>query len=190
MLLVGFARTFFLRSLFNVPPIPAYLYVHGVALTAWFVLVFAQACLIAARRTAVHRRLGVITMLVALLVVPISAFVVIRSVPRATAAGANSMNIQGVVITDLISLVVFSVLVATALHLRHRPDIHRRFMICSCLVIFGPVNARLARLGLPLWFGLVHVPLSFLVPAAYDLLTIRRLHRATLWIGMLVVVKS
>jgi len=43
-LLVGFAPTLFLRSLFDVPPIPAYLYVHGIVLTTWFVLVFAQTC--------------------------------------------------------------------------------------------------------------------------------------------------
>src|ERR1700686_4322336 len=73
-LLVGFAKTFFLRSQFNVPPIPPYLYVHGFVLTTWFVLVLAQTCLGAAHRTDLHRRIGIVAVVVGVLIIPISAF--------------------------------------------------------------------------------------------------------------------
>ena len=81
VLVVGFAKTFFLRAFFNVPPIPAYLYVHGVVLTAWYALVFAQTLLVRAHRVDLHRRLGVASVTVAAMVVPISAYVVMGSVP-------------------------------------------------------------------------------------------------------------
>jgi hypothetical protein len=60
LVLVGFARTLDLRALFDVPPIPAYLYVHGALLTAWFALVVAQTALIRHASVATHRRLGVV----------------------------------------------------------------------------------------------------------------------------------
>jgi hypothetical protein len=185
-ILVGFSPTFFLRSLFDVPPMPAYLYVHGAVLTAWFVLVFAQTCLVAAHRVDLHRRLGVLTALVAVLVVPISTFVTLRAVPRLTAFGLGPVEIQNIVIGDLASLVFFSALVGTGLYLRRQPDVHKRLMIVSSLMFFGPVNSRLARLGFALpMYALLLLPL--VVPAAYDLLVLRRLHRATMWIGLLVV---
>jgi hypothetical protein len=183
-IVVGFSPTFFLRAFFDVPPIPAYLYVHGVALTAWFVLVFAQTFLVAKHRTAEHRRLGVVAAVVAVLVVPISAYVAVSAVPRLTAAGAPIEAIKGVVLGDLASLVEFSVFVGTALYLRRRPEIHKRLMIASCFVFFGPVNARLARLGFALP-PVIFLLFPVLVPAVYDLITLQRLHRGTILVALL-----
>ena len=58
-------------------------------------------------------------------------------------------------------------------------------MTASCAVLFPPINARLARLGgldLPLP-ALILLPL--LVVGVYDLITLKRLHRATMWFGFL-----
>jgi hypothetical protein len=58
--LVGFARSFFLRPLFPGWPAPpeTIFYVHGAVFAAWIVLLVGQASLVAAGRTDVHRRLG------------------------------------------------------------------------------------------------------------------------------------
>ena len=74
IVLVGFAHTLYLRVLFDLPEIPAQLYVHGTVLTIWFSLAFVQTWLIATDRTAIHRRLGVAGMIVAVgvVVVPLS----------------------------------------------------------------------------------------------------------------------
>ena len=179
-MLVGFARTFFLRAFFDVPPMPAYLYVHGLVLTAWFVLVFVQTVLVAARRTSLHRRLGVSTAVVGALLVPVSAFVAIRAVPRLAALGAPDDAIVPIVFGDLLALTSFVGLVGAALYLRKRPDFHKRFMLASCLVLFGPINARLARLGVALPLPVMAL-LPVLVLAIYDVIVLRRLHPATWW---------
>jgi len=56
----GFARTFFLRFLFAPHSMPAYLYVHGLLFSAWFVLLFIQARLVASGRVDLHRRVGML----------------------------------------------------------------------------------------------------------------------------------
>lgn len=184
-LLVGFAPTFFLRSLFSVAPIPPYLYVHGVLLTTWYVLVLAQTCLVAAHRTDLHRRLGIVAVLVAGLVVPISAFVVVHAVPRMQGMDPSVMRLA--VVGDLLSLVVFPGFVAAGVYFRRRPDVHKRLMIASCFTIYGPVFARFDLVyGLPVPPPVV-VPLTLLALGAYDLILARRLHRATLWIGFVLV---
>lgn len=40
IVLAGFSRTLYLRAFFDVPEIPAYVALHGIVLTAWFVGVF------------------------------------------------------------------------------------------------------------------------------------------------------
>jgi hypothetical protein len=186
-LLVGFAKTFFLRSQFNVPPIPPYLYVHGFVLTTWFVLVLAQTCLVAAYRTDLHRRLGIVAVVVGVLIIPISAFVVVHAAQRTHGAITPLLRLE--VVGDLLSLVWFAGFVAAGVYFRRRPDVHKRLMIASCFTIYGPVFARFNEVyGLPVPPPVV-VPLALITLGAYDLFVARcrRLHRATVWIAFLLV---
>ena len=190
IVLFGFAKTFFLRSLFSVPPIPTHLYVHGTLLTSWYVLVFTQTWLIAADRTDLHRRLGWFGAAVAALLVPVSAYAVWQYVPRALARGRDLGSIRGLVVGDQISLVIFAVVVTAGITFRRRPDVHKRLMLASCFVILVPALERFYfSYGLPIR-GLPTEPILFFATfLIYDLLSIRRLHPATLWLfgGVLVV---
>src|SRR5262245_7872593 len=89
LLVFAFAPSFFLRGLIRTPrpllSLPPYLVAHGVLLTIWYALVFVQTCLVAAHRTDLHRRVGVLAAAVALLLVPVSELVVVRAVPRGLA---------------------------------------------------------------------------------------------------------
>ncbi len=182
-LLIGFAKTFFLRSQFNVPPLPAYLYVHGVVLTTWFALVVAQTYLVAAHRTGVHRRLGIAAIVVAGLVIPISTYVVAHAARRAH--GPITPHLQLEIVGDLLSLMRFGGFVAAGAYFRRRSDVHKRLMVASCFTIYGPVFARLEGVyGLPVPPPAV-IPFGLLALGAYDLLAARRLHRTTVWIAVL-----
>jgi hypothetical protein len=182
---VGFAKTFFLRSQFKVPPIPPYLYVHGVMLTTWFVLVFAQTYLVAAHRTDLHRRLGIVAAVVAALLIPINTFVVVHAAERAHGVMTPLLRLE--VVGDLLTVIVFAGFVATALYFRRRPEVHKRLMVASCFIFYGPVFARFELLyGLPVPPPTV-IPLGLVVLGSYDLLVARRLHRATVWIGVVLL---
>jgi hypothetical protein len=60
IVLIGFSRTLFLRPFFKVPAIPWFVYVHGAVLAAWIALFVTQTSLIAAHRTDLHRRFGLL----------------------------------------------------------------------------------------------------------------------------------
>src|ERR1043166_3218788 len=51
IVLVGFSRTLYLRAFFDVAPIPVSLYIHGAALTLWFLFALIQPWLIGAKDT-------------------------------------------------------------------------------------------------------------------------------------------
>lgn len=185
----GFARTYYLRPYFAATPLAPLLHLHGLVFTSWVALYFAQTALIAARRTQVHRRLGVAGAVVAALVVAVGAVTaVVRAKQGATPLdGLSPLIFLTVPLGDVF---VFAVLAGTGLSLRRRLDTHKRLMLLATISILPAAVARLpfdfvARGGPFVFFGLTDL---FILPClAYDLATRGRLHRATLWGGLLIV---
>lgn len=184
---LGFSPTFFLRPVFTDRPLPVYLYVHGLVLTVWFTLSFAQSYLVVTRRVALHRRLGVAGAVVAAALVPLSALVAIRAIPRYRAAGVAAEEIQFIVLGDLISLAVFSGLVACGIAWRRQREWHRRFMTVASIMIVGPAVARLDRIGFAVPVPLVLVLLLASL-AVRDTIQQGRPHRATMVAAACVIV--
>jgi hypothetical protein len=166
IVLIGFAPTLYLRVLFDVPPTPVYVYVHGALLTAWFVLVVVQTALIRGGGVTRHRRLGAAGVAVGVAVVVASTVVTLRFVNRILhAPAAQDVNLSammgfgadppllGLAATalwgNLTSLVTFAVLLACAVLMRRRADVHKRFMMLASLSILPPAIARISR-----WPGL------------------------------------
>src|SRR5678816_1891553 len=86
MVFVGFAPTFYLRTVFNGPPVPPLNVVHGVLTTIWICLVPVQAFLMRARQRSLHRYLGWTSAGLAALVVILTPVVMLRFIPRMLAA--------------------------------------------------------------------------------------------------------
>ena len=63
----GFARSYFLKSYFGSPPLMPLLHLHGLVFTSWIVLLLTQTTLVAANRTDIHRRLGIIGAVIAVM---------------------------------------------------------------------------------------------------------------------------
>ena len=82
----GFARTYYLRPWFDVPPINLLLHLHSIAFTAWFVLFIIQTRLIAAQNYRTHMQFGIAGVVLALLVFVFGAITaIVRPMRRACA---------------------------------------------------------------------------------------------------------
>ncbi len=191
--LVGFGPTLYLRPLFDVPPIPGYLYLHGAAGTAWFVLLVVQTMLIAQHRADIHRRLGWAGVAVAAVVLVSGIVTSANMVPRNVALGLTSeadMQLYVVVTgADNAAFITFPTLVLLAALWRRRPDVHKRLMLLASITILGPAAARVGS-----WYGpipnpiLVGLILSFVLAiVVHDVWTRRRPHMATV-LGVVFVV--
>src|SRR5215510_12316131 len=89
LVFAGFARTFYLRAWFDVPPITLLLELHGLLFSAWFALYVVQTRLIAANNVRAHMRLGIAGVVLAALVVAVGLFTTVVS------AGAPRMRPMG-----------------------------------------------------------------------------------------------
>ena len=203
LVLVGFAPTLYLRAFFDVPPIRSHLYVHGVIVTSWFVWLLVQTTLVKTRRTADHRRLGVIGAALGFATVGAGLLATLNAPSGITAAGLSldadisAVGVEGLGAGDPIiarisggvwgnlgSVLAFLVLLVAAIRLRTRPDSHKRLMLIASIAIMAPALGRISRW--PIIGGeqgpFVPIVLVSLLLAliGYDLLSTRRIQRATL----------
>lgn len=154
-------------------------------LTSWFCLLLVQTTLIASHRTDLHRRLGVAGAALAVGVVVVGLIVTIRSVPRSPSNGTPLAREPVIFGTSLAFLVAFSLLVASGIYLRRRPETHKRLMLLASFSIWGPAVGRLPGVkAFPFVLLVVEVsPLLALI--RYDVVSEERVHRATVWGGLL-----
>ena len=192
LVFLGFAPTYYLRPV-TAGSIPAYLHVHGAAMTAWFLLLLVQTALIATRRRAVHRQLGLLGAAVAAIVVVLNPLVVAWSVPHLLAAGDTIQLVALIVVADLLVVGIFMVLVGLAIRWRQYPETHSRMLLLASLAVSGPALGRLSltlvATPLPGIIALMSLPLLVI---GHDRVVMNRVHPASAWgaaaiVGSLVI---
>ncbi len=186
----GFARTFYLKPLFATRPLPLYLHLHGLIFSAWFVLFLVQTRLVAARRLAWHRRLGIAGAALAALGALVAMGVAYHAGRRFYLTNPVGFAAEGRPLAlDFGASLTFAALVSAALCFRARPEIHKRLMALASCSILLPAIGRIPGLFdvAGLW-GLVGfseiLPISCI---AYDTVVHRRLHAAFAWGGLALV---
>jgi hypothetical protein len=199
--LTGFSRTFFLRSWFAVPPLALHVFVHGMLMTSWLVLLLVQTSLVAAHRTDLHRRLGVIGAGLALAVAAVALQTALglpghfKVDPAPNGVAMTPSGMIQIAWGNFATIALFSVFIATAIGMRRRPEAHKRLLLLASIAMVTPAIGRYVA-DLTRWGASTSVPvvvhtLQILVALLaiglpltlvyHDLRTRRRLHPATVW---------
>ncbi len=181
--LIGFAPTFFLRPAYFTDPLPLLLVVHGVAMTAWFLVLAVQAYLAETGRLRWHRPLGWAGTVVAALVVVSSPPVIARSVPTGLAAGLPGFAVSFIFMTGMLRVVFFAAMIVVAIRYRRRRVVHTRALFMASLSNFAPATSRMATM---LGSNVLLVAFLYLIPfgialAVHDRRTLTRVHPLTSW---------
>jgi hypothetical protein len=194
---VGFAPTFYLRGYFGLrpdqPPLSPLLIVHGLVGTSWMALFLAQSLLVVRRRTDLHKRLGIATAIVAMLLVVVGVMTAIDALRRDV--GPFGLDPRTWFLSvPLMGTVIFGVFVAVALVRRRVPETHRRLMLLATITLlnpaFGRVVGRYLSIGLSGFLLLIFLltDLFVIVAVVHDLRTRRQVHPVYVWGGLAVLV--
>jgi hypothetical protein len=176
--LVLWAFGFEYRDLIHPSHFTVLVQLHGLVMFAWVGLFLTQVTLIACRRPLWHRRLGVIGMAVAVLVVGLG---VPTSIIAARLGGDHlpaGLPPSQFLAAALSSLAAFALLAGSGLALRRRPDVHKRLMLLSNM---PPLVAVFARLIFFLQLTVSIATMRNLLLLAFiagDTMRTRRLHPA------------
>jgi hypothetical protein len=198
----GFAPTYYLRGLYGTPVLSPFLHFHGMLFTSWILLFVTQTTLVAAKRTDLHRRLGIVVALlaVAMLVVGTAVAVAAAKRPQVREFEPGGRGLFPAPLEELATplglLAIFAVLVAAGFYYRRNRDSHKRLMMLATIVTAGAALDRLlfptgvlAFSGLPLnTFTSMGLTAVFLLACfLYDLRTRGHVHPAFLWGGISVL---
>ena len=186
--LVGFAPTYYLRSSFGSAALTPSLQLHGLLFSTWMVLLVVQTSLIAADKTAMHRRLGIAGAVLGVAMMAAGAYVALTRAALGLMVPPPGLTVAVLLTLPLGTLVVFPVLFGTALAFRRRTDFHKRLIMLATAELVTAAFARwpvISELGPVAYFAVTD---AFLVAlAVYDLRTRGRVHPATLWGGAFLV---
>jgi hypothetical protein len=191
----GFAPSYYLKNVIHAPPaLSVMTHIHGVIFTAWVLVFLTQALLISRGSAALHRRLGMLGVML---------FGVVIAVGVATALNAGRLGHAppgaptplAFMALPLIGLAGAASLVIAAVWNRSRSDAHMRYMIAGLIAMTPPATHRLAIgagfVDHAILICLVIMDVLLVIAMVYDYATLKRVHPAYLWsAGVLILVQT
>ena len=183
LVFAGFARTFYLNSLFARMHLPSLFIVHGVVFSSWLVVLVTQAFLVSARKIETHKKLGYTSIAIVVAMLVLGWIMSVEAAQRGFTPPGGPPPLAFLAF-QLFGLFAFAALITAAYLLRNRPETHKRLMVGATILLLTPAIARIflhftANAVLPKTLG---VQFGLLVACmAYDLFTRKRLHVAYIW---------
>ena len=186
---------------------------HGALAGAWLLFFLIQATLVATRRTAIHRRLGVAGPFIAVAMIAVGSITVIDLARRgydlsgdiARAAGPpgsrapTSEELSVRMFPALLAFANFGILTGLGLSFRHRPAVHKRLMLLALGVLILTPLIHLSGHLIGRWPGL-YAPLNLAIftaanalpfsVAVHDKVSDGRVHPISLWVPVLLIVET
>ena len=147
----------------DLPPIRPVLHVHAVSMGLWYALLVLQTALIGAGRVGVHKGLGAASLLLVPVMLGTGLTVSYDNMVR---TGENT-----ILIANSANVTLFLVFYGSALALRSRAIVHKRFMMFAAVALMLPAFARVGYVldlpelaVLPMWLAvLIAIPVYDLV---------------------------
>jgi hypothetical protein len=150
IVILGFAPTFYLRPLFGSTDystgsteLPIHLVIHGLSMTAWYVIFAIQTYLGKKRKIALHRTLGIAGIIVAAIVIASGYIVLVEFIPRNPVVEA----VTNINVGNTMNFIVFASMITAGLYYRRTPDVHKRLMLFAGVVNIGPALTTNRMLG-------------------------------------------
>ena len=198
---LGFARTFFLRPWFpewvaeHAVREPIF-YIHGVFFSAWIMMLVLQSLLIATKRVDVHRRLGLFGAVLAAIMIPLGIYASLVAAGRPTGFMDVPVPPLQFLIVPLADLSLFALFVILGFLQRKKTQNHKRFMLLTGVALLDAAVARwpfpFMAAVLPLGFTVTDIFVDlFIIPIViWDFVSRGKIHPVTLWGGLAVILQQ
>ena len=193
IVVIGFARTYYLKFLFGTPALPSRLVeVHGLVMTLWVVLFAAQVWLIRTKRVPMHRSVGMLGIGLGVAMAVVAFFTAVAAAKFGSASTPQGFPPLAFLVVPFVDLLMFIGLFGAAIYERRRSANHKRLMLLTAINFLPPALGRipvpaLQSLGPLVFFG---VPVLLTIGLViYDRRRTGRMNRAFL-VGAVVLVLS
>jgi len=192
VVLIGFARTYFLAGLFRAPLPNLLVHIHAVAFTLWIILFITQISLVTARRVDLHRRLGLLGFVLAIVMIVLGTLAASDRLARHVAQpGTDTVEeVRAFYAVPLGDMLMFSAFVYLGYRNRSQPAVHKRLMWFATLSLLDAGFDRwpvFDPYSLPVVNLICFTPLLLLM-IGYDWWSTGKVQRVTVWSTIFMVV--
>jgi hypothetical protein len=193
---LGFAHSYYFAGIFRAPLPSPIVHIHGAAMSCWILLFTTQICLVSAGRVDIHRRLGIAGFVLAGLIVLLGVWVGTAQLVRLSADPKfpYAKFLHFFYIVPLTDDLIFAALTFLAFRIRSNPAAHKRLILIATITLTGAAIGRwpfaFLHNGQPLYILITQLTIqfAFLLPiVGYDLWSVRKIHRATLWASIFLI---
>ena len=183
---VGFARTYYLAGVFHAPLPSLTIHLHGAAFTGWILLLVTQTSLVAAGRVDIHRELGIAGFVLACLMVILGLLAATDALVRDSGPpGRDNLFFYIIPLTDML---IFATLIFFAFRARFNAAAHKRFILIGTTALLIAAIARWPMMHRNPIVATLISNIFLIILVGYDLWSTRKIHRATLWAGIFLIV--
>src|SRR5262249_20152618 len=150
IMLVGFWPSYFGPLLRGVASRPWVIHLHGIVFIGWMVLLFAQVSLVAAGRTALHRKIGNVGIVYGCLILAMGLIVGFAAPVFHVKAGEWTRDhAAGFFLVILGDMVLFGTFFVASMVYRRKPEIHKRLIVlATTALLFAAVGRMDLKSGL------------------------------------------
>jgi hypothetical protein len=183
----GFAHSYFLAGTVRAPLPNVLIHIHGAVFTSWIVLLLIQSALVVTHNVRIHRKLGMWGFGLAASMFVLGILAGVDAMRRGEAIwGLDPEGFFAVPVTDI---TLFAILIYAAFRARSNPEAHKRLILIATLAICDAAIARfpIAALQQHIIYQDFLIYVLLLTVVAYDLTSLRRVSRTTIWASALVV---
>lgn len=143
IVLIGFARTYYLKFAFGTPPVPSLLvHFHGLLMTLWIGFFIGQVWLIRSKNHRIHMNMGMLGVALAIGIVVVGFFTAVAGAKYASQATPPDIPPLVFLAVPLFDLLVFAILFSAAIFYRKRPAEHKRLILLTVLNFLPPAVGR------------------------------------------------
>ncbi len=140
---VGYFKTYYLKTLFDVPSIANNLvHVHALVMTAWVIYFVVQVALVRTKNLKLHMTIGMAGVALAALVIIVGAATAYDSQLVRNTAPPGSVPHEFFII-PMADLLMFAIFFGGAIYLRKRPAEHKSLMMLTAINFMPPALARM-----------------------------------------------
>jgi multisubunit Na+/H+ antiporter MnhG subunit len=184
----GFAQSYFLAGMVRAKLPNHLVHIHGAFFVSWIFVLIVQNFLVAAKRIRWHIAVGTLGFILPPLMVVFGVLTLFDSVRR---NGVPFLPPALLLTGDLEELAIFAALTTWGLIVRRSAVAHKRLMIVGTMAILGPAINRWPFPDATRLPGTIAVTLGLpLLVVAYDLWSLRKVHKTTIVGTTLIVLAS
>jgi hypothetical protein len=198
VMFAGFATSYYLWPISHAthypagqpisPSLPLLVHVHAVLFSGWVGLLVVQAGLVSVGNVTTHRQLGRVGAGLMMVMVLTGLLTATRGARDGWNPGGPYPDALSFMFVGIADVTVFTVLTASGLAWRNRPDVHKRLMLLGTIGgLMWPAITRMPIIAgrFPLMFALLTT--LVLAPAVRDFLARSRARWLSLGVGVAVL---